>query len=254
MARRSRMQSQADTAPQSTPFPYKDYGQARTEMRKALTGPSFYALLTGASGMGKTSLLRELTAEVDRHSYQVLYISSSNASMLSIVRFVAQKLRVVPKRSYLETVDLIVGAIQALNSHLLLWVDEADLVAPATLQEVRILTEATPNVTQLFSIVLSGLPPLTSMLEDPALFPLKRRIGLRCTLSGLRRNELEPFLVHRFGVREAKRVPEQVLDDLFERTQATPALLDKVVRSVLNNAKDPIDPEECRAALDAQGL
>jgi general secretion pathway protein A len=254
MARPRRMQSQADTAPQSTPFPYKDYVLARTEMRKALAGPSFYALLTGASGMGKTSLLRELTAEVDRHSYQVLYVSSSNASMLSIVRFVAQKLRVVPRRSYLETVDLIVGAIQALNSHLLLWVDEADLVAPATLQEVRILTEATPNVTQLFSIVLSGLPPLTSMLEDPALFPLKRRIGLRCALSGLRRNELETFLVHRFGAREAKRVPEQVLDDLFERTQATPALIDKVVRNVLNNAKDPIDPEECRAALDAQGL
>jgi len=253
MNKRNRPQT-LPAVPQLTPFPYQDYVQARTALLETLSGPGFYALLTGASGMGKTSLLKEISATVDRPTHQVLYISSSKTSMTNIVRFVAHKLRVVPRRSCLETVDLLAEAVQAMNTHLLLWVDEADQVDPGTLQEVRILTESALGMNQLFSVVLSGLPPLTSMLEAPSLFPLKRRIALRCTLSGLRRNELEAFLAHRFGAKEAQRLPAQTLDELFERTQATPALIDKLVRRVLRCTTDPIDPEECRAALDAQGL
>jgi type II secretory pathway predicted ATPase ExeA len=107
---------------------------------------------------------------------------------------------------------------------------------------------------QLFSVVLSGLPPLLSLLDAPALFPLKRRIALRWTLAGLRREELDPFLGHRFGSVDAQRVPLAVRDELFERTQATPALLDRVVRQALRTTDGQLDPEQIRVALDLAGL
>ena len=150
--------------------------------------------------------------------------------------------------------DILGEAIQAQNSHLLLWVDEADQVEQATLQEIRMLAESHLGIAQLFSVVLSGLPQLLAALDVPTLFPLKRRIGLRWTLAGLRRDELEPFLVHRFGTADASRVPSAVLDELFERTQATPALIDSVVRKALAANQGPIDPEEIRATLDVNGL
>jgi type II secretory pathway predicted ATPase ExeA len=240
--------------PQLDPFPYADYVEARRGLRAALAGPSFYALLTGASGMGKTCLLRELTAELDRHRYHVFYVSSSRASLLGVVRFVAQKLHVSPRRSYLETADVLAEAIAAQTAHLLLWVDEADRVEPVALQELRMLAESSLGVAQLFSVILSGLPPLRSLLDAPALFPLKRRITLRWMLAGLRREELDPFLEHRFGAAEAQRVPLAVRDELFERTQATPALLDAVIRRALLAATGPLDPEQIRAALDLAGL
>jgi len=116
------------------------------------------------------------------------------------------------------------------------------------------LAESHLGIAQLFSVVLSGLPQLLAALDVPALFPLKRRIGLRRTLAGLRRDELEPFLGHRFGTADAGRVPSAVLDELFERTQATPALIDSVVRKALAAKQGPIDPEEIRATLDVNGL
>jgi general secretion pathway protein A len=254
MVKRRRSPKPAGSEPQPGPFPYADYVKARAGLHEALQGPSFYALVCGASGMGKTCLLREITAALDRHRHHVLYISSARSSLVGIARFMAQKLHVTPRRSYLETADMLAEAIQAQNSHLLLWVDEADQVEQETLQEIRMLAESHLGIAQLFSVVLSGLPQLLAALDVPALFPLKRRIGLRWTLTGLRHDELEPFLIHRFGTADAGHVPPAIRDELFERTQATPALIDSVVRKALAASQGPIDLEEIRATLDVNGL
>lgn len=241
--------------PRPSPFPYADYVQARKTLFDALQGhPGFYATITGRSGMGKTCLLRDLNADLDRHRYLVLYVSSSRASLVGVVRFVAQKLHVSPRRSYLETVDVLSGAIAAQSAHLLLWIDEADQVDTATLQEVRMLAESNLGTEQLFTVVLSGLPALIAQLDAPLLFPLKRRLSVRCTLAGLRRDELAAFLEHRFGSNDAARIPAAVHDELFERTQATPALIDQAVRHTLANANGTIHPEDIRACLDTAGL
>lgn len=250
MTRRKPASSSAKLAP----FAYGDYKKALVGLGRAFAGPGFYALVTGSTGMGKTCLFRETSAQLDRHRHQMLYLSSSKASLVGIVRFVAQKLHVTPKRSYLETVDTLAEAVLAQAAHMILWVDEADQLDSAILQEIRILSEFSPAAAQLFSVVLSGLPPLLATLDAPALFPLKRRISLGFSLSGLCRNELEPFLLHRFGSGDFNRLPKAALDDLFERTQATPAIIDKVARRVLAETQEPIDPEQLRATLDAFGM
>lgn len=240
--------------PSTTPFPYADYAETKTALQKALRASHFYALVAGASGMGKTCLLRDIATGLDRHRHTIVYISSANASLVGVVRFLAQALHVTPRRSYLETVQILTEAISAHTGHLLLWIDEAHEVEPATLQELRKLAESHLGAEQLLSVVLSGLPALVSQLDAPRLFPLKRRIGLRFHLAGLRRDELDPFIEHRFGTADAQRVPDAVRDDLFERTQATPALIDSVVRRALQTRKTKLDTDDIRTILDKQGL
>lgn len=234
------------------PFPYADYVHAKDSLTAALAGPRFYATVTGPSGMGKTSLVRELAAALDRHRYTVVYLSSARLSGLGLVSVLAQKLHLSARRTYLETVHLLAEALATQSNHLLLWIDEADQVPQALLQEVRMLAEPDVGTEQLVSVVLSGLPALLSCLDTPALFPLKRRIARRLSLAGLRRNELDDFLVHRFGAQH-ERLPEAVKDELFERTGAAPALLDSVVRRALERTGD-VDQEAVRVVLDAAGL
>ena len=240
--------------PNAQPFPYQDYVTAREALGGALRATPGYALVTGASGMGKTCVLRELAASLDRHRHHVVYGSSSKASLVGVVRFLAQRLHVSPRRTYLETLQVLTEAIQAQPAHLLLWVDEAHEVHPTTLQEVRMLAEADLGAEQLGSVVLSGLPPLLAQLDAPQLFPLTRRIALRCRLDGLRRGELDPFLDHRFGPTEAQRVPAAVRDELFERTQATPALIDSLRRQACTRSPGPLEADVLRALLDQQAL
>ena len=240
--------------PSDSPFPYNDYVEAREGLLRALQTKPFYALVAGASGMGKTSLLRDIAAGLDRHRHHIVYVSSSRASLVGVVRFVAQSLHVSPRRTYLETVQVLTEAIRAQTAHLLLWVDGAHEVEPATLQEVRMVAEADLGAEQILSVVLSGLPSLLGRLDTPELFPLKRRIALRCRLDGLRRDELDPFLVHRFGSADAHRVPDPVRDDLFERTQAAPAVIDSILRQAFTTTKGNLDADAIRAILDKHAL
>ena len=182
-----------------------------------------------------------------------MYLCSAPLSGLGLVCVLAQKLHLSPRRTYLETVQLLAEALAAQNSHLLLWIDEADQVPQALLQEVRMLAEPDASSEQLISVVLSGLPALLACLDTPALFPLKRRIVRRLSLAGLQRDELDGFLAHRFGPQQ-ERLPPTLRDELFERTGAAPALLDSVVRRALECSREGIDQEALRVVLDAAGL
>lgn len=247
------MKRDAAATAQSRPFPYADYVHARDVLMTALSGPRFYATVTGPSGTGKTCLVRELGATLDRHRYTVVYLSSTRLSGLGLVSVLAHRLHLSARRTYLETVHLLAEALAAQSSHLLLWIDEADQVPQPLLQEVRMLAEPDVGCDQLASIVLSGLPALLSSLDTPALFPLKRRIARRLVLAGLRRDELDDFLAHRFGA-DHERLSQTVRDELFERTGATPALLDSIVRRAFERAGGDVDQEALRVVLDAAAL
>jgi general secretion pathway protein A len=243
------------TAKAVGPFPYRDYIAAKDGLSAALRGSAFYALVTGPSGTGKTSLARDVSAGLDRRAHQFLYLSSPKVSLLSIVRYFAQVLRVTPKRSSLETIKVIADQLQAQPTQLVAWIDEAAAVPADTMSELRTLAEFNHEVPQIFTIILSGPPELKSLLDLPALFPLKRRISVRCPLGGLRQDELEPFLVHRFGAGDARRIPLGLREELFERTHGVPALVDRVARTVLERVgKGVVGDESLREALDVAGL
>lgn len=254
MTRRKRTPSSPPPAvAQSDPFLYADYAQALADLQTAFDAGPFYAVLTGASGMGKSSLLHQLAGVADAHRYQAVYLSSSRANVTNLARFLAYSLRVAPCRSHLETVQTFANALRSQQAHLVVQVDEADRVDPDALQELRVLAECDSSGKQLFSVILSGLPDVLGHLDSPALFPLKRRLTVRLKLSGLRRDELEPFLVHRFGA-DAERVPALVHDELFERAQGTPGLIYTALRFPLARSKGKLSADEVRAGLDPLGL
>jgi len=241
--------------PNPGPFPYRDWVAARERIVSALRQGPFYGLLIGGSGTGKTSLVRELSASLDRHQHQLLYLSSPRISLISIARFFAQALRVSPKRSSLETIKSIADVIQSQPAQLVAWIDEATSIPVDTLVELRSLTEFSHEVPQIFSVVLSGPPELKTLLDTPALFPLRRRIGVHCVLEGLRRDELDAFLLHRFGSAHERRLPQGLRDELFERARGVPALLDRVARHALDRAgTDPVGADHLREALDVAAL
>lgn len=241
-----------ETPPNPAPFPYRDWTSAKDELESQLRRGTFYGLVTGASGTGKTSLCHAIAASLE-DGRQLLYLSASRVSLLSVVRYFAQVLRVTPRRSSIETTKVLVDVIKDRSVRPVLWIDEADHLPMATLTELRSLVEFEPAPQPLLSLILSGSPELRSALELPALFPLKRRLVVRVTLDGLRRDELDAFLLHRFGD-AARRVPPSLRDELFERTRGTPALVDRVLAGALPRTTKMLGGGELREALDAAGL
>jgi type II secretory pathway predicted ATPase ExeA len=242
-----------ELSPNPAPYPYRDWTTAKDELETALRRGTFYGLVTGASGTGKTSLCHALIASLDDPRGQILYLSASRVSLLSVVRYFAQVLRVQPRRSSVETTKALVDVIKERSARPVLWIDEADRLPVATLTELRSLIEFDPAPQPLLSLLLSGPPELRTQLEAPELFPLKRRLVVRVVLDGLRRDELDPFVAHRFGD-AARRVPASLKDELFERTRGAPALVDRVVAHALARTAKTLGDGELREALDAAGL
>jgi type II secretory pathway predicted ATPase ExeA len=242
-----------EPSPNPAPFPYRDWIAAKDELEAQLRRGTFYGLVTGASGTGKTSLCQALTAALDDTRGQILYLSAARVSLLGVVRYFAQVLRIAPRRSSVETIKALVDVIKDRSTRLVLWIDEADRMPMATLTELRSLVEFDPAPAPLLSLVLSGPPELRTALEAPELFALKRRLVVRATLEGLRRDELDPFLVHRFAD-AARRVPAALKDELFERTRGAPALVDRIVACTLTRTTKTLGDGELREALDVAGL
>jgi len=242
-----------ELSPNPAPFPYRDWTTAKDELEAAFRRGTCYGLVTGASGTGKTSLCHALTASEGDARGQLLYLSASRVSLLSVVRYVAQVLRVPPRRSSVETIKALVDVIKERTTRPVLWIDEADHLPVATLTELRSLIEFDPAPQPLLSLILSGPPELKTLLEAPELFPLKRRLVVRVALDGLRRDELDAFLAHRFG-EAARRVPPSLKDELFERTRGAPALVDRVVAYALARTAKTLGDAELREALDVTGL
>lgn len=242
--------STPSSEPNARPFQYRDYLAVRAALVAAAERRFFYASLTGRSGVGKTSLGRGLAEDLDPRRFLHIYIAASRVSTTGFARHLAMALRAPVRRSALEMGRVVSDALRTLPAHAIVWVDEADRLPFDTLTEIRSLAESDNLIEQSFSVVLSGAPELVAMLDDPRLFALKRRISLPLTLTGLARDEIDAFILHRFGSVEAARISPAIMDELFERTQGTPALVNAVTRAALERARpDKLDEIHLREAL-----
>lgn len=220
------------------PVVYSDFEEAKARILKAIPQGPFYGLVTGPSGTGKTSLLREVAASCDRHRFQTYYLAHSQASSAGLGRFLADALHLGARRFHTETLRSVGQTLRDLPLRLLLFIDEANLLAEETLQEVRLLAESELDAPPLFTVLLSGLPELKSKLDAPALFPLKRRLALRVELNGLKKDEVAPFLSLRLGESACGRLPEEVLAAIFERARGIPALVESLARLCLEEGSE----------------
>jgi type II secretory pathway predicted ATPase ExeA len=230
---------------------YQDFQQALSSLKSALIRAPTYALLLGDSGSGKTTLLRTLAAKLDSRRFHILYLCHGRPSPSGLARVLAEALHLPLRRTRAETSRLLVQTLRNLPTRLLFWIDEAQLIHDDTLHEIRLLAEADLQGPPLFSVVLSALPDLKDRLLAPHLFPLWRRIRPKASLTGLRRNELEPFFAHCIGKSIATRFDASALDALFEQARGIPALLTAFAEECLKaHPKGNITPEQVADMLD----
>jgi type II secretory pathway predicted ATPase ExeA len=238
-------------APLSEPFLYQDFQQALTALKTAWVRAPAYALLLGDSGSGKTTLLRTLAAKLDRRRFQILYLCHGRPSPSGLARVLAEALHLPLRRTRAETSRLLVQTLRNLPTRLLFWIDEAQLIGDDTLHEIRLLAEADLDGPPLFSVLLSALPDLKDRLLAPHLFPLWRRIRPKVTLTGLRREELAPFLAHTLGKELLPRFEEPALSVLFEQARGLPALVLAFAEECLKAApKGPLTAAQVAEVLD----
>ncbi|MCX7626870.1 MAG: AAA family ATPase [Methylophilaceae bacterium] len=167
----------------------------------AITSGEGIVKVVGEVGSGKTMLCRMLETLLPE-TVERVYLANPSVAPEDILHAIAFELQI----------DLPHGAdrlqvMQALQSHLIerhaqgrqvvIFVEEAQGMPLATLEEIRLLSNLETKNDKLLQIVLFGQPELDANLNEPHIRQLKERITHSFTLGPLSEHDIADYLIYR---------------------------------------------------------
>ncbi len=191
--------------------------------RGAVLDALIYAILNGEGiikvvgevGSGKTMLCRMLEVRLPRQ-VEIVYIANPSLSPDNILQVVAHELHVVDSPTCSK-----LAAMQKLQEHLtrrhaegrqvVVFVEEAQCMPLATLEEIRLLSNLETSHGKLMQLVLFGQPELDDNLAERSIRQLRERITHSFMLEPLDAEEVREYINFRLWI-TGYRGPE-----LFDR-------------------------------------
>lgn len=164
-----------------------------------------FVLLSGEVGTGKTTIIKRLLEQLPDHT-DIAIILNPMSNVVELLTTICEEFQL----SYIGDEQGIKTLTDALHHFLLtnhsqgrntvLLIDEAQLLAPEVLEQLRLLTNLETNSKKLLQIVLVGQPELNSLLAQPRLRQLSQRITARFHLKPLSLEETHAYIHHRLDV------------------------------------------------------
>ena len=247
-------------------FMSERHGEALAHLVYGVTESGGFIQLTGEVGTGKTTLVRSLLLNRMPDNADVAVVLNPQLSVVEFLATICEELHI----EVLHNKGSVKALTDALNRHLLdahaagrrtiLVVDEAQNLAPAVLEQVRLLTNLETAKQKLLQIILIGQPELRELLARTDLRQLAQRITARYHLEPLSREETASYIEHRLKVAGALG---EVFDngakkEVFRLSQGVPRLINVICDRALLGAyakeTRPVGPRLIRqAAAEVKG-
>jgi type II secretory pathway predicted ATPase ExeA len=197
-----------------------------------------FTVVTGEVGCGKTTLIRHLLNQVDAE-VNVGLLANVHHGTNDLLRWVlmAFGLEYESKGSvglYEALIEFLV-AEYAQRRRAALIVDEAQNLNPATLEELRTLSNVNADKDLLLQLILVGQPELKTTLERPELRQLAQRVVAHYHLTALSEDECVAYIRHRLeraGGSADLFTPEACLQ-VFRHTGGVPRLINLLCDTAL---------------------
>jgi len=160
-------------------------------------------LLTGEPGVGKTTALRQLTAKLNPHRYQVVYLAETDFGRLDLYRSLALALGLEPpyRRAALwrEIKARILELADGKGVTVLWIIDEAHNLPPEFFRDLPAFLNFAFDSRDLMAIWLLGHPRLAQTLARAPYAALASRIQVRLTLGPIvERERFGALIEHAF--------------------------------------------------------
>lgn len=154
--------------------------------------------VVGEVGSGKTMLCRMLEVRLPRH-VDIVYINNPSLSPDNILQVVAYELAVVtdpctPKLEAMQKLNSYLTERHAEGAQVVVFLEEAQGMPLATLEEVRLLSNLETEEHKLMQLVMFGQPELDEKLKDPSIRQLRERITHSFDLEPLKEDEIMEYL------------------------------------------------------------
>jgi type II secretory pathway predicted ATPase ExeA len=182
-------------------FSHASYSRARASVQYALLRAEGFVMITGGPGTGKTTLIHDLMADLPRNEFIVGYLASTQLGADDLLRMTAHAFGMesaAPKKAQiLMRLMEFLAQQYRLGLHALLIIDDAQDLAPAAMEELRLLNNLQQGGQQLLQIVLLGQEELRLLLRRPEMEQVHQRLVAAWHLEPLSPEETVGYVRHR---------------------------------------------------------
>ncbi len=223
----------------------REHREALAHFQYAVANREAFVLLTGEVGTGKTTAVQALRRQLPPGT-PVAVVTHTTLQPRELLDEIALRFGLEPRPD--ESKPMLVRRLESfLEDHrrqggqALLILDEAHLLDPSLLEEVRLLSNLESDLGgKLVQICLVGQPELESHLQQPELRQLRQRISVRYALNPLSREETRGYIRHRLGTAGASDpaaiFPDDACDAVHALSQGIPREINVLAGQALLNA------------------
>ena len=236
------------------------HSQARAYLEYAIRNNDRLVILSGEIGSGKTLLIQDMINELDDSilAYKIHH------TMLNNIEFLQMILREFGIKTFhnrkVEMIDQIQNFLikqHQKGKHVILIIDEAQNLAPAVLEEVRLLLDFEYRGEKLMSLFLVGQPELNHIIDQPEMEQLRQRARLRYHIQALDLDDIEKYIIHRLSVAGEDHTVSISKDSypLIEkytggRPRLINVLMDHALTCAFVDSQKEITPEYIQTSVD----
>ncbi|MDX9972003.1 MAG: AAA family ATPase [FCB group bacterium] len=193
-----------------------------------------FVMVTGEIGTGKTTICRTLLNNLEDDT-EVAFVFNPCLSPEELLRTINQDFGISSRATTIK------GLIDELNAYLLdrrarnkncvLVIDEAQNLAPAVLEQIRLLSNLETETEKLLQIVLIGQPELAEHLQLTELRQLNQRITARYHLRELGSDETLQYIAYRLrvaGGRKKVRFTRRAVKAIYRASGGVPRVINAI--------------------------
>jgi len=198
-------------------------------------------LITGPIGAGKTTVSRAMLRRCG-DSATVIQLAHGHRTADELITHMLHRLGLPEAETgshaqRLERLEQHLLHCAASGRPVVLFVDEAQTLSDAALEELRLISNFDTEQTKLLQLVLIGQPELRERLARESLAPLRQRVIIARTLRPLSTNEVRQYIEHRLRVASLDREDVRVRFDpaAVERIAAFTGGVPRLINAVCDH-------------------
>ncbi|MBC8552054.1 MAG: AAA family ATPase [Candidatus Brocadiales bacterium] len=157
-------------------------------------GEDCMSVIVGDVGLGKTMSIRIVIDSLDSEKYKIALVTNPSTTFVQILREIIGQITGKPceerkKDDLLEIFNRLLFETSDEGKKVLIFIDEANVMSPKKLEDLRLLTNMQEDSRNLFTMVLVGQMELAKRLEHPKKANFFQRIGTYCRIEKIAAEE-----------------------------------------------------------------
>jgi putative secretion ATPase (PEP-CTERM system associated) len=181
----------------------KGHSRAIAHLIYGLSQGEGFIIVTGEVGAGKTTLVERLWSELDRDTYTLARINTTQVTGDDLFRLTMDAFGItstgLDKATLLRDFQDLLRAYAAGGRRCLLVVDEAQNLSLPALEELRMLSNVTVEGHASLQTILLGQPQFRRKLASPDLDQLRQRVLASYHLGPLSDEETRAYIEYRLN-------------------------------------------------------